>query len=372
MRDEQVMHELIDRIYGAVTDRAAWPSILSAIGDHFGGSSVHIARMTRGAACEVTTSHGCPREPWDAFQRVFGIDRPPPFVAALTDRQLAEPVTPERVEGEEAYLAGELYNNVMRPSGVRYLASAVLHREPGWLTYVELWRKPDGAPFGTEELERLSWIARHLGRAVAVQFALEAASATGALLADIIDRFDRGAIVVDARGRPQFVNKLARTILDRDDGLRIIAERLCTSDPKQTRQLYHLVAEAASTSVGAGTEAGGVLAIARSDDRRSYAVTVSPLSTAMLAGIGDRALALVLIADPDRRLPTQRQLIALHGFTAAEARLATRLLLEETLAEAAEALGISVNTVRFHLRNLLAKTGTRRQAELISLLRAVA
>lgn len=372
MMDERAMLDLIDRIYGAVTDRAAWPGVLATISDRFGGASVHIARMTRGAACDVMMSHNCGTEPWRAFQRVFGLDRPPPFIAALPTRPLAQPLTPEIVEGEGAYLSGELYRQVMDPSGVRYLASAVLHREPGWLTYVELWRGADGAPFADEELERLGWLARHLGRAVAIQFALDSANATGALLADVIDRFDRGAVVVDASGHARFVNKLARLILDRCDGLELVANRLGAIDAAEARSLLALIRDAAETSAGAGTEAGGVLAISRSEGRRSYAVTVSPLSTSMLAGIDDAALALVLVADPDRRLPSPQHLIDLYGFTPAEARLAKRLLLDETLSEAAKALGVTVNTARFHLRNLLAKTDTRRQAELISLLRSAA
>jgi DNA-binding CsgD family transcriptional regulator len=35
--------------------------------------------------------------------------------------------------------------------------------------------------------------------------------------------------------------------------------------------------------------------------------------------------------------------------------------------EVAEALGIAETTVRFHLRQLFAKTGTRRQADLVKL-----
>jgi DNA-binding CsgD family transcriptional regulator len=368
--DERGMLDLVDRIYGAVTDRALWPSVLETISREFHGASVHIARMSRGSACDVMMSHGCVPEPWIAFQRVFGLDRPPPFLAALPALPLAAPLTPESVEGEDAYLAGELYREVMGPAGVRYVVSAVLHREPGWLTFVELWRGHDGLPFRGEELERLGWLARHLGRAVALQFALESANAAGALLADVIDRFDRGAILVDATGRPRLINKLGRAVLDRGDGLVLRANRLGASDPAQSSALLELIREAAITSAGEGMEAGGMLAIDRSEGRRSYAVTVSPLSTSMLAGIDDRALALVLVADPDRRLPTPQQLVRLHRFTPAEARLATRLMLDETPAEAAKALGVSVNTARFHLRNLLAKTGARRQAELISLLRS--
>jgi DNA-binding CsgD family transcriptional regulator len=56
------------------------------------------------------------------------------------------------------------------------------------------------------------------------------------------------------------------------------------------------------------------------------------------------------------------------GLTAAESRLALRLLTGESLKSAAAALGITYESARSQLKAIFQKTGTHRQGELIALL----
>lgn len=58
----------------------------------------------------------------------------------------------------------------------------------------------------------------------------------------------------------------------------------------------------------------------------------------------------------------------LYGLTLAEARLVEALFTGDTLQEYADRQGIRVNTARVYMKHVLAKTGTRRQAELIGVL----
>jgi DNA-binding CsgD family transcriptional regulator len=58
----------------------------------------------------------------------------------------------------------------------------------------------------------------------------------------------------------------------------------------------------------------------------------------------------------------------LFGLTAAETRLALRLLTGESLRSAAAALGITYESARSQLKAIFQKTGTHRQGELIALL----
>ncbi|WEX07894.1 helix-turn-helix transcriptional regulator [Chelativorans sp. AA-79] len=58
-----------------------------------------------------------------------------------------------------------------------------------------------------------------------------------------------------------------------------------------------------------------------------------------------------------------------YCLTQAETRVLASLLSGRTLAETAGALGIAATTARTHLDNIFAKTGVRRQAELMRLAR---
>lgn len=59
---------------------------------------------------------------------------------------------------------------------------------------------------------------------------------------------------------------------------------------------------------------------------------------------------------------------AAYGLTAAEERLALLILQGLQLSEAEIVLGIRHSTARTHMKRIYAKTGTRRQVELVRLL----
>lgn len=71
---------------------------------------------------------------------------------------------------------------------------------------------------------------------------------------------------------------------------------------------------------------------------------------------------------PPSRSAHVRSLEELYGLTHAEARVASRVGRGLAVKEIAADLHISVETVRTHLKRIYAKTGTRRQAELVRLI----
>jgi DNA-binding CsgD family transcriptional regulator len=77
----------------------------------------------------------------------------------------------------------------------------------------------------------------------------------------------------------------------------------------------------------------------------------------------------VFIGNPDRaagfpdNIPQRA-----YGLTPAEARLALALFEGRSLGEFAEGNRVSRETVRSQMKSIFLKTGTRRQAELVSLL----
>jgi DNA-binding CsgD family transcriptional regulator len=97
-------------------------------------------------------------------------------------------------------------------------------------------------------------------------------------------------------------------------------------------------------------------------------VTVAPVQLEEPFVEREAGARIVLVVDPDhrRRAPAQ-WLCEGYGLTPAEARLAVALANGDSLKEIAEATGNRVGTLRTHLKHVFAKTGTRRQAELVRL-----
>lgn len=112
---------------------------------------------------------------------------------------------------------------------------------------------------------------------------------------------------------------------------------------------------------------------------RSFAVpgdeTSSPMVARLLAlpsierdissGAG---LLLLFTSVGPQRAPDERLLEALFDLTAAEARVARRLVEGQSVTAIARAFGVATSTVRSQLKSIFGKTGTRRQAEIVSLL----
>jgi DNA-binding CsgD family transcriptional regulator len=79
--------------------------------------------------------------------------------------------------------------------------------------------------------------------------------------------------------------------------------------------------------------------------------------------------ALVFVGDPEAvTLSRSAVLRRFYGLTPAEARIADLLASGKEVGEAAARLGMTLETGRFHVKRVLSKTGTRRQAELVRLM----
>lgn len=87
-----------------------------------------------------------------------------------------------------------------------------------------------------------------------------------------------------------------------------------------------------------------------------------------LAAAGPASGWRITLRDPETEQPDAPLVQALFGLTPSEAAVATALALGHSTAEIALALGVQANTVLAHVKKVLTKTGTRRQAQLVSLL----
>ena len=116
-------------------------------------------------------------------------------------------------------------------------------------------------------------------------------------------------------------------------------------------------------------EAGGALLITRRPPLRPLQVVVSPFSPGSLMN-ERQATALIQFSDPSA-IPRSRAAIlkALYGLTPTESRLADLLLQGLEVRETAARMRTTLETARFNLKRVLAKTETRRQTELMRLMR---
>ena len=189
-------------------------------------------------------------------------------------------------------------------------------------------------------------------------------------LLDVLDQLPTAIVVVDAEAHPVMINAAAEGILALSDGMLVNGKRLEALWHAERARLAQLIAAACAATNGGSSGAGGHLTITRPSGFRPFLVIVSPLPRAHCDHVGRRRpVAAVVIKDPQAEPQTsaasRREIAELYELTPAEERLLDLILDGSGLFEAAEQLGVSRNTARTHMKRIYAKTGTRRQAELV-------
>ncbi len=187
------------------------------------------------------------------------------------------------------------------------------------------------------------------------------ANSTGAL-----DALQHGVVLIDREGHVRFVNAAARAIIARRDGLHLHGRMLCANRMGDTARLQAALSHSIGT--GAGSRAAGepVVKIQR-DAGRPLIVTVVP--HARQHGSRHWLAASAILFDPDEDLDSRIEPVCrLYGLSPVEAKLTCLLAGGACLLSAATTLNVREQTARSYLKQIFVKTGTNRQAQLVSVM----
>jgi DNA-binding CsgD family transcriptional regulator len=224
-------------------------------------------------------------------------------------------------------------------------------------------RQPGHEPFEGKTLRAFQLIAGHVRRALEIQERLLESDRRRHELADMTDQLSVGVVLLSSFGRTIHANRTARRLADQNDGFHLTPYGPSAEAYSQRVHLRRLLRDAASTGAGRGFGTGGSMSIGRLSGRRPYSVLIAPLAH---RANGHGAVAVMFITDPDTEpLSDERLLIQQYGLTPREASVTRLMLRGMSLGDAADQLEISRTTAKSHIESAYAKTGTRRQGDLI-------
>src|SRR5260370_3450178 len=179
-----------------------------------------------------------------------------------------------------------------------------------------------------------------------------------------LDQLGAGVIVTDNCGQIVEMNRVAESIVRLEDGLMIRNGQLCAGRVFESAKVAKLIAGAAVEDKAA--MAARRMLVRRQDGRPAYVLTVAPLRAEL--AVDDRPFAMIVVVDPARHSPSERDLAEFFELSPAEARLAVALLTRKKLAEIAGNTGIQITTLRTQLSAVLRKVGVKRQFDLVRML----
>lgn len=258
----------------------------------------------------------------------------------------------------------EIYREFLRPLQLHHMTFMVLSMSPCKYELISMWRGAGQPQLDREAHELLQMLMPHLQTALNVRRMLGAAESRAQTAETLLDANATAAVLLDDRGQVLYMNQAARNLALAADGLRLDGDRLSPSDASARTRFRALVLAAAATD---RPQPGGAIALSRASGQRPLQVLVTPFRPPQPHRSDARVL--VLASDPEVAIHFPDAVLrALYDLTPAETEIANGLLTGFSLEEVALLRKVSVATVRSQMKNLLGKTSTRRQGDLVRLL----
>lgn len=364
--DPEVL-SLIGDIYDASIDPELWTHALHRITDFIVGCSALLFVQ------DFVNQRG---------QFYFNWNDNPEFTRSFFDRYMKiSPLSPHLMmthEGEvftasslmpyEELRASRFFQEWCVPQGYTDLVGVTLERSAASVANISVGRDQSQGLMDDEAVRRMTLLAPHIRRAVLIGKVIELHKLEAAAMSDALDVLAAAMFLVGARGGVVYANAAGRAMLA--EGA-VVSDRrgtLALTDPEASASMA-VALEAARGGDGAVATRG--VAIPFSDTAgKQFVAHVMPLTSGarLAAGAAHAATAAVFVREAGLSLPTPIETVAkLHGLSSSEVRVLYAVLEVGGAAEMASMLGLSEATVRTHLQHLFAKTGTKRQADLVKL-----
>jgi DNA-binding CsgD family transcriptional regulator len=371
--DYRRIMELIDRCYAAAASDDHWPSLLKDVRTLFNGhaatlrfSDNHLKPIGHFFADNISAESMADYRTY-YYVRDIRMQRAIPGAVdrIVTDRDLVD----DGIVGSH-----EFYQDFLRPIGLRYVVSAVMSLDQDTYAFCSVHRGLLQDHADGEIIDGAQLLFPHLRRSLQLRRRLSAASAQGKVVLDLLDGLGQGVMMIDSGGCIVWQNAWADRLLRQQDGLFTADGELRTLSSPANAELQRLVGSAIGRPERPEVGAGCTMTVPRPSMKRAYQLLVTSLPVAPETAIDGGELhagpaAAIFIMDMEATsVPPVEQLRRLYDLTPAEARLATALGSGKSVKAYAEEAKLSIHYVRWLLKQVEAKTDTRRITDLIQLL----
>jgi DNA-binding CsgD family transcriptional regulator/PAS domain-containing protein len=359
--------EVVARLYDAALDDSLWTQVLSKIEILLHANNVRMIITDKNSGAPIfAISSRHPESNGEYISYYASIDERWPRILKLPH---FSPTIHERLFREGEMATSRVYNEFL----VKYDAqSQTITRMDGpggnSVVFSAIREKSRGA-FDGPETETIRHLLPHILRAMQVHHAMVLMGAVNQSLASRLESAQLGAIFLDHDGRIIETNKSAASILKARDGLARERGFVKASHRQENAKLQTLLADVIAQGLATKMGSSGVLLVSRPSMLCPLSLLVVPISSKQLDFGACRPVAAIFVRDPENRLELSTEKLArLFGLTPAESRLAVALAHGQSLQDYVEVNALSKNTVRWLLKNVMSKTDTRRQAELVRLI----
>jgi DNA-binding CsgD family transcriptional regulator/PAS domain-containing protein len=360
----RVLSDLIGSIYDCVLDPDLWEPTLRGINEALGcqNAQLHLSDLPNnrfliskivGYEMPENASEHLP----EAHARLIEFFRAHP--------SLDEPFVAMRHLPPGYMDTSPYFREILRPMGLVDMMQYCLVQTPDRFAGLGFARNRLQGPFTDREIEIGGLLLPHIKRAVTISNVLDARTIERARMGEALDALQCGVVLTGEDGAILHANRAAETMLRDGVLIRGIGSVLAATTAAASKELSAAIKLAALDEVHIG-KTGLSVRLNSLDEAPQFAHVLPLNGSEFRTRLQPAAVAAVFIGRPD----PEREGVALaaaFGLTPAEVQVLTSLLAGRTRSETAAHLGITLATTKTHLINIFAKTGVKRQAELIRL-----
>lgn len=357
--------ELVGLIYTAVAGASHWQTFLDALVSAIGCErAALLIHNTEGEGFSVVCWRGWPDEDIQLYLNRYG---------AIDPWRIGIAPFPEGAVGcdfdilpREEMEASATFREFYAPRDCIHSMGGVILVTATGKSYLSAHRGSKKGSFGDPEMAILSPLMPHLKQAALLHGEFGAMRRQLTTFTAHLDRYPHALLLTDDQRRVLYANTAARDIVAQKDGLVMEAGNLRLMSGKRDALFREGIGK-----IAADKDATLVrLEVRRPSGKEPFRLILMPVqdSNVIPLGVSQPAIA-ILIVDSDSQPELNHSLLRqMFSLTPTEARVAARLVVGRNVEEIAAESGVSAETVRTHIKRVLSKTSTRRQAELISLL----
>jgi DNA-binding CsgD family transcriptional regulator len=350
--DDQKLSDLIGDIYDATLDHSRWPDVIDrTVRFVEGAGAAQFSGDAAGQFEDVRFDVGI-----DARYEPVHFEKYIARASAATTQFFAEMEKPRATE--------------LPPQVPGEFGAAVLEKAAKPIAVSEMLR-PERNGVDDEVQRRMRLVVPHIRRAVLIGGMLDQKAAQITAFAATLGGLSAAVCLVEADGRVVHANAAADALIAAGEVFRVVNGRLVANDARSDQALRDIYAAAGRSDAAPG---GISIPLAGSDGGRYVAHTL-PLTSGMRhqTCLAYTAAAALFVSRAKMFVPSPPEVIGkAFRLTPSELRVLLAIVELGSVARVGAALGISVSTVKTHLRRVFEKTGSARQVDLVKLVAAYA
>ena len=367
MREPEQILSLVGDIYDAALDSTLWVGVLEKTAHFVGGPAAGL--FWKDAATKSgDAAYGYGIEPYYQqlyFEKYIKLD---PLTIGHFFAEVEQPVAVADIMSYDEFLETRAYREWGRPQGLVDTLNVALDKTATSATMYCVFRHERDGRVDDQMRRRMRLIVPHLRRAVLIGRVIDLKTAEAATFADAADGLGAGMFFVDASARIVHANAKGHAMLAQGSLLRVVDGRLVPIDASAEQPLNEVYAMAERGDAAVGVKGIAVPLLALDGER--HVAHVLPLTSGARRRAGTRyaAAAAMFVQKAALDTPSPQEVIGkLYKLTPTELRVLLAIVQVGSPAAAGETLGIAESTVKTHLHRVFAKTGAKRQADLVKL-----